>query len=113
MPRLAGTEPTVVATPPHTPSQKKLIVLVDMDMVLCDFESYFLEKYREKYPTEPYVPLEERCQFYIREQYATIRQDLSTEHQCTVLYCLLHIKFQSKAANWIVQHYFVTLLFCD
>ncbi|GAB1598457.1 5'(3')-deoxyribonucleotidase, cytosolic type-like [Argonauta hians] len=84
MPRLAGTEPTTVVSPP-TPSQKKLIVLVDMDMVLCDFEAYFLQKYREKYPTEPYIPLEERSQFYIREQYATLRQDLSVK--CREIYC--------------------------
>ena len=76
MPRLAGTVAEPTKSPPHV-HQRKLVVLVDMDMVLCDFEAYFLEKYREKYPNEPFIPLEERSQFFIREQYATIRQDLS------------------------------------
>lgn len=71
------TEPTTKPLTSQAQHQRRLAVLVDMDMVLCDFESYFLEKYREKYPDEPFIPLEERSQFYIREQYATIRQDLS------------------------------------
>lgn len=79
------TEPTTKPLTSQAQHQRRLVVLVDMDMVLCDFESYFLEKYREKYPDEPFIPLEERSQFYIREQYATIRQDLSLK--CREIYC--------------------------
>ncbi|KAK7498300.1 hypothetical protein BaRGS_00010560 [Batillaria attramentaria] len=56
--------------------QKRLRVLVDLDGVLCDFEGYFLEKYREKFPHEPFIPLEERKTFYLRDQYAKLRPDL-------------------------------------
>ncbi|KAK7112545.1 hypothetical protein V1264_011989 [Littorina saxatilis] len=57
-------------------SQKRLRVLVDMDQVLCDFEGSFLVKYREKYPEEPFIPLEERNTFYIADQYAKLEPDM-------------------------------------
>lgn len=37
-----------------------LIVLVDMDMVICDFEQNFLKEFRNKYPDLKYVPLPKR-----------------------------------------------------
>ena len=47
-------------------------VLVDMDGVLCDFEGYFLQKYRETFPEFPYIPLEERNTFYLKDQYQSL-----------------------------------------
>lgn len=57
-------------------TEPRLRVLVDMDMVLCDFEGYFLQLYREKFQDAPFVPLEERKTFYICDQYEKIRDDL-------------------------------------
>lgn len=50
-------------------TQKKLIVLVDMDDILEDFEQHFLAKFREKYPNEPYVLCKDRNIFNIEEQH--------------------------------------------
>lgn len=46
-----------------------MIILIDMDDVLADFDSEFLKRWREKYPDEFYVPLEKRSLFYMKEQY--------------------------------------------
>ncbi|BFZ17393.1 hypothetical protein BsWGS_20432 [Bradybaena similaris] len=48
---------------------KTLRVLVDMDMVLCDFESHLLAEFRKKHPELPYIPLNERKGFYVKDQY--------------------------------------------
>ena len=53
----------------YAQTQKKLVVLVDMDDTLAGFEEHFLAKFREKYPNEPYLPCKERNIFYIDEQY--------------------------------------------
>lgn len=50
-------------------TQKKLVVLVDMDDTLAYFEKHFLAKFREKYSNEPYVQCKERNIFYTEEQY--------------------------------------------
>ncbi|ESO89009.1 hypothetical protein LOTGIDRAFT_209952 [Lottia gigantea] len=55
---------------------KDLIVLLDMDQVLADFEGYFLKRYKERFPNDPFIPLEERKGFFIRDQYAKLRDDL-------------------------------------
>ncbi|CAH1794241.1 unnamed protein product [Owenia fusiformis] len=52
--------------------QKKLRVLVDMDCVLADFETNFLKRYKEKYPDEPFIPLDKRKGFYLTTQYEKI-----------------------------------------
>ena len=57
-------------------SRKRLKVLVDMDQVLCDFEGSFLTAYREKFPDEPYIPLQDRNTFYVADQYVKLRTDL-------------------------------------
>lgn len=57
-------------------SGKRLRVLVDMDGVLADFEGGFLKKYRARYPTEPYVTLEDRRGFWVSTQYGQLRSDL-------------------------------------
>jgi len=57
--------------------QRRLRILVDMDMVMCDFEAQLLINFKSKYPNEPFIPLEERRGFYARDQYAKIRPDLA------------------------------------
>lgn len=44
-------------------------VLVDMDGVVCDFESHALKQYMKLYPDLPTIPLEKRTQFYATSQY--------------------------------------------
>ena len=54
-------------------------VLVDMDGVLADFEGGFLERWRQKHPDKPYVPLDQRNTFYIVKQYPAAYRDLIWE----------------------------------
>ncbi len=51
--------------------QKKnpMIIHVDLDSVAADFEAGFLRRLREKHPDLPYIPLEDRTTFKLREQY--------------------------------------------
>jgi len=61
----------------HSPPRQPILrVLIDMDGVLCDFEQSFLDKFRERHPDEPYIPLSERKGFYIDEQYAKMKPNL-------------------------------------
>lgn len=46
-----------------------MIILIDMDDVLADFDGGFLIKWREKYPNEFFIPLDERKEFYMRDEY--------------------------------------------
>lgn len=57
-------------------SGKRLRVLVDMDGVIADFEGGFLKKYRERYPNEPFITLEDRRGFWVSTQYGQLRSDL-------------------------------------
>ncbi|XP_076075042.1 5'(3')-deoxyribonucleotidase, cytosolic type-like [Mytilus galloprovincialis] len=50
-------------------AQRTLMVLIDLDETLAAFEKHFVIKFREKYPNEPYIPVEKRNTFYIAEQY--------------------------------------------
>lgn len=44
-------------------------ILVDMDGVIADFELAFLSIYRNRHPDKPFIPLEQRTNFYIMDQY--------------------------------------------
>lgn len=46
-----------------------MLILVDQDGVLADFEVAFLGEYQRRHPELPYVPVEERTTFYVKEQY--------------------------------------------
>lgn len=46
-----------------------MIVLLDMDGVIADLEKNFLLRWRQKYPDEIYIPLEQRNTYYIVDQY--------------------------------------------
>jgi len=47
----------------------KKIILVDMDNILADFEAKFLENWKKKFSHHPYVSLEKRKTFRIKEDY--------------------------------------------
>ena len=47
----------------------KKIILVDMDDVLANFEKGFLEKWKNKFPHHPHVPLIGRTTFHIEDDY--------------------------------------------
>ncbi|XP_063286753.1 5'(3')-deoxyribonucleotidase, mitochondrial isoform X1 [Pelobates fuscus] len=55
---------------------RRLRVLVDMDGVLADFEGGFLKKYQSRYPSEPYIELEDRRGFWVSEQYENLKPGL-------------------------------------
>jgi 5'-nucleotidase len=46
-----------------------MLILIDQDGPLADFETGFLDTWREKYPEEFYISVAQRTDFYIREQY--------------------------------------------
>jgi 5'-nucleotidase len=46
-----------------------MLILIDQDGPLADFETGFLDIWREKYPDEFYIPVDQRTAFYIRDQY--------------------------------------------
>lgn len=50
-------------------------VLLDLDQVLADFESHFLELFRGKYPDHPFIPIEKRKGFHLTEQYKGLHPD--------------------------------------
>jgi 5'-nucleotidase len=52
-----------------------MIILVDMDGVLANFEEKFLEIYRSLYPNLPYIPVNLRRRFHIREEYPKELED--------------------------------------
>ncbi len=46
-----------------------MIILVDMDDVLADFDGYFLGVWRKRYPDKFFIPMNERQKFYMRDEY--------------------------------------------
>ena len=47
----------------------RMIILVDQDGPLADFERGFLEKWRAQFPHEFFMPLHQRKNFYVRDDY--------------------------------------------
>jgi len=50
-------------------TDNKVVVLVDMDGVLADFNAGFLEKFKKYHPTMPFIPLNKLNTFYVEDQY--------------------------------------------
>ena len=46
-----------------------MLILLDMDDVLADFERGFLGRWRKKYPRSPFIPIEQRTVFFLENQY--------------------------------------------
>ncbi len=46
-----------------------MIILIDQDGPLADFEKGFLEKWRAQFPHEFFIPLHQRKNFYVRDDY--------------------------------------------
>ncbi|XP_041063354.1 5'(3')-deoxyribonucleotidase, mitochondrial-like isoform X2 [Carcharodon carcharias] len=55
---------------------RRLRVLVDMDGVLADFEGGFLQKFRDTYPKDPFIELQDRRGFWVSAQYGELHPDL-------------------------------------
>ncbi|KAL4240059.1 5'(3')-deoxyribonucleotidase [Mactra antiquata] len=70
----------------YSDRQSNLRVLVDMDGVLCDFELYLLESYKQKYPNEPCIELQDREGFWVKDQYEKLKEGLGANcvnvHNC-------------------------------
>lgn len=56
-----------------------MIILVDMDGVLADFERGFLDSYRQRHPDKPFVPLGQRTTFQVKDDYSEDIQPLVKE----------------------------------
>lgn len=52
-----------------------MIILLDQDGPLADFEGGFLEQWRAKFPNEIFIPLEQRKSFYIVKDYPVELKD--------------------------------------
>src|SRR3989338_9420813 len=46
-----------------------MIILIDQDGPLADFEKGFLDAWRAQFPNEHFVPLHRRRTFYVRDDY--------------------------------------------
>ena len=56
-----------------------MIILVDMDGVLANFEQGFVNIWKEKHPELPYIPVEERTTFYTYKQYPKEHRPLTQD----------------------------------
>lgn len=56
-----------------------MIILVDMDGVLADFEQGFVNIWKDEHPDLPYIPPEERNTFYTYKQYPDELRPLTRE----------------------------------
>ncbi|NLG74473.1 MAG: 5'-3'-deoxyribonucleotidase [Chloroflexi bacterium] len=54
-------------------------ILVDMDGVIADFEGSFINLWKQQYPRQAYIPLEDRKTFYLLHQYPQELQPLAME----------------------------------
>lgn len=56
-----------------------MIILVDMDGVLANFEKGVLDSYRNRHPDQYYIPLEKRTDFRVQKEYPPELQPLIQE----------------------------------
>lgn len=56
--------------------ENPLLILVDMDGVVADFERGFLESWQNRYPQKPFIPLNERRTFSLAAEYAQIGESV-------------------------------------
>jgi len=54
-------------------------ILIDMDGVIADFDTEFLLRWRSRHPDKPYVPLEARSTFYVKDSYPEELKPLAAE----------------------------------
>jgi 5'-nucleotidase len=59
-----------------------MIILIDLDDVLADFEKGFMDNWRKKYPDKFYIPLEERTVFKVDNQYPSELKPFVREIYC-------------------------------
>lgn len=53
-----------------------MIVLIDMDGVIADFELGFLRQWKKRYPDKIHIPIEQRNTFSVLEQYSIEHHEL-------------------------------------
>src|SRR5690606_38102950 len=56
--------------PSHHPGRDDMLILLDQDGVLADFEHAFIDAWRKRHPDIEPVAFEDRKSFHIREDYA-------------------------------------------
>jgi 5'-nucleotidase len=60
-----------------------MLVLVDMDGVIADFEQGFLDSYLKNNPNNKFIPIEKRSTFYLTDDYPTEITDLVKGITCS------------------------------
>jgi len=61
--------------PKNGKETREMIILIDQDGPLADFEGGFLREWKSKFPELPYIPLQNRRYFYIRDDYPSELRD--------------------------------------
>ncbi len=60
-----------------------MVILVDQDDVLADFDAHFVARWRAQYPNEFFLPPEERAHFYLRDDYpAQLAAQIASIYTC-------------------------------
>jgi 5'-nucleotidase len=54
-------------------------ILIDMDGVISNFDGEFLKRWRDRHPDKPYIPVEERRIFYVKDSYPDELKPMVTE----------------------------------
>ena len=78
-----------------------MLILLDQDGVLADFDRGFLEEWRRQFPDEPWVPLAERKSFYVRDDYPSeLREKVESIYNAkSFILNLPHIEGAIEAVN--------------
>ena len=64
-----------------------MIILVDQDGPLADFESGFVDNWRARFPQAFYVPVDQRTTFYVKDQYpANLLDDMENIYRAPGFY---------------------------